>query len=78
MMKCSGTQVLTTQSMQQADYDNIVAEVQNLYSSLPSNLAETLSIVFIVITFKLMPFLMPFYELHAKTWIDVNQCLQII
>ncbi|CAK9108432.1 Putative ascorbate peroxidase (HvAPX1) [Durusdinium trenchii] len=41
MMTCPGTQAMTTQSMTEADYDNITAEIQALYNSLPSTCTPT-------------------------------------
>ncbi|CAJ1335279.1 unnamed protein product [Effrenium voratum] len=41
MVSCPGTQVMTTQSMTEAEYDSIVAEVQGLYNSLPSTCTAT-------------------------------------
>eukprot|EP00931_Biecheleriopsis_adriatica_P066330 TRINITY_DN40718_c0_g1_i1.p1 TRINITY_DN40718_c0_g1~~TRINITY_DN40718_c0_g1_i1.p1 ORF type:complete len:500 (-),score=107.40 TRINITY_DN40718_c0_g1_i1:35-1534(-) len=34
MVRCSGTQALTTESMTEEDYDDVVASVQELYNSL--------------------------------------------
>lgn len=41
MMRCAGTQAMTTQHMTEADYDSITLKVQGLYQSLPSTCTAT-------------------------------------
>lgn len=41
MMRCAGTQALTTERMTESDYDSIVETVQGLYSSWPSTCSAT-------------------------------------